>query len=118
VAAYHAQVARIIPRIHAVFRRFPQGADFGKPAFSRTALEDAAGLRGIADNLDALSPPSALLVDHESLVTHLREMEQAFQALATDGDNRDFSGAQRDLERAQRALDQINASIAQVQRTP
>jgi len=118
IAAYHAQVARIIPRIKAVFERFPRGADFGKPAFSRTALEDAAGLRGIADNLDALSPPPALLVDHESLVTHLREMEQAFRSLATDGDNRDFSGARRDLERAQRALDQIDASIVQVQRTP
>lgn len=113
-AAYHAQVARIIPRMRAVFSRFPRGSDFGKPVFSRTSLQVAAGLRGIADNLDALSPPPSLLVDHESLVTHLREMEQAFRSLANDSDNRDFTGAQRDLERTRRALAQVNGSVRQV----
>jgi hypothetical protein len=113
-AAYHAQVARIIPRMRAVFRRFPSGSDFGKASFSQTSLNVAAGLRGIADNLDALSPPSALLVDHESLVAHLREMEQAFRSLATDSDNRDFSGAQRDLERTKAALARINSSVDRV----
>jgi hypothetical protein len=55
-ATYRAQVASIVPRMHAVFRRFPKGSDFGKPAFSQTALSVAAGLRGIADDLDSLSP--------------------------------------------------------------
>ena len=116
-AVYHAQVARIIPRMHAVFRRFPRGSDFGKAVFfSRTSLTVAAGLRGIADNLDALSPPSSLLVDHEALVTHLREMEQAFRSLAADSDNRDFSGAQRDLDRTRAALTKINVSVRRVLR--
>jgi serine/threonine protein kinase len=115
-AAYHASVARIVPRMQAVFRRFPQGSDFDKPAFSATALADAAGLRGIADNLDALSPPSFALVDHEALVTHLRAMEQAFRALATASDNRDFTGAQKDLERTRAALAQVNDSVKRVLR--
>jgi hypothetical protein len=115
-AAYHAQVARIIPRMRAVFRRFPRGADFGKSVFSRTCLAVAAGLRGIADNLDTLSPPAAALVDHEALVTHLKEMEAAFRSLAADSDNRDFTGAQRDLERIKVALTKINVSVRRVLR--
>jgi serine/threonine protein kinase len=115
-AAYHAQVARIIPRMRAVFRRFPRGSDFGKPVFSRTCLAVAAGLRGIADNLDALSPPAAALVDHEALVTHLHEMEAAFRSLAADSDNRDFTGAQGDLERTKVALAKINVSVRRVLR--
>ena len=113
-AAYHAQVLSIIPRMNAVFRRFPRGGDFGKAVFSRTALSVAAGLRGIADELDALSPPPSVLVDHEALVTHLHEMEQAFRSLAADSDNRDFSGAQRDLDRSKVALARINASVRRV----
>ena len=113
-AAYHAQVLTIIPRMHAVFGRFPNGRDFGKPIFSQTALSVAAGLRGIADDLDALSPPPRVLVDHEALVTHLHEMEQAFRSLAADSDSRDFSGAQRDLQKSQVALAQINISVFRV----
>ena len=113
-AAYHAQVASIIPRMHAVFRRFPKGSDFGKQVFSRTALSVAAGLRGIADDLDALSPPPSVLVDNEALVTHLHEMEQAFRSLAADGDNRDFTGAQKDLDKSKVALARINASVRRV----
>lgn len=114
-AAYHAQVNRIIPRLHAVFQRFPKGGDFGKSVFSRSALSVAAGLRGIADDLDALSPPSNILIDHEALVTHLHEMEQAFRSLAADSDNRNFSGAQRDLQASQVALARINAGVRRVQ---
>jgi predicted Ser/Thr protein kinase len=110
-ATYRAQVASIVPRMHAVFRRFPKGSDFGKPAFSQTALSVAAGLRGIADDLDSLSPPPSVLLDHEALVTHLHEMEQAFRSLAADSDNRDFSGARRDLGKSGVALGQINASV-------
>ena len=65
-------------------------------------------------SLDALSPPPSVLVDHEALVTHLHEMEQAFRSLAADSDNRDFSGAQRDLERSKVALARINASVRRV----
>jgi hypothetical protein len=115
--AYRAQVKGIIPRLHAVFQRFPKGSDFGQSVFSRTALSVAAGLRGIADDLDALSPPSNILVDHEALVTHLHEMEQAFRSLAADSDNRDFSGAQRDLQASQVALARINAGVRRVQAT-
>ena len=103
--------------MRAVFRRFPNGHDFGQAVFSRTSLADAAGLRGIADNLDAISPPPSALVDHEALVTHLREMEQAFRSLAADSDNRDFTGAQRDLDRTRVALAKINASVARVLRS-
>jgi len=113
-AAYHAQVASIIPHMHAVFRRFPKGSDFGKPVFSGTALSVAAGLRGIADDLDALSPPPSVLLDHEALVTHLHEMEQAFRSLAADSDNRDFTGAQRDLDKSRIALARISASVRRV----
>jgi serine/threonine protein kinase len=114
-AVYHARVARIIPRLHAVFRRFPKGSDFGQAVFSRTALSVAAGLRGIADDLDALSPPAKILVDHEALVTHLHEMEQAFRSLAADSENRDFSGAVRDLQKSKAALARINPSVRRVQ---
>jgi predicted Ser/Thr protein kinase len=116
-AAYHAQVNKIIPRLHAVFGRFPNGRDFGKPVFSRTALSVAAGLRGIADNLDGLSPPSNILLDHEALVTHLLEMEQAFRSLAADSDNRDFSAAERDLQASKVTVARINASVRRVQAT-
>jgi Protein kinase domain len=116
-AAYHASVSRIVPRMQAVFKRFPRGADFGKPVFSSTALSVAAGLRAIADNLDSLSPPSSVLVDHEALVTHLHEMEQAFRSLAADSDNRDFTGAQRDLEKTRAALAKVNASVDRVLRS-
>ena len=69
-------------RINAVFRQFPNGHDFGKASFNATSLRVAAGLRGIADNLDALSPPSRALVAHETLVNDLRTMEQSFRSLA------------------------------------
>ena len=113
-AAYHAQVARIIPRIHVAFGRFPNGRDFGQPIFSRGALSVAAAFRAIADDLDALSPPPRVLVDHEALVTHLREMEQAFRSLATASDNRDFAGAQQDLQRSKVVVAEINASVRRV----
>jgi serine/threonine-protein kinase len=113
-SAYHAQVAAIFPRMEAVFNRFPKARDFGKPAFSQTSLSVAAGLRGIADNLDTLSPPSQVLVDHEALVTHLREMEQAFRSLAVDSDNRAFGAAHNDLNKTKVGLAQINASVRRV----
>ena len=97
-AAYHARVSRIASRIKAVFRQFPNGHDFGKASFNATSLRVAAGLRGIADNLDSLSPPSRALVAHETLVNDLRSMEQSFRSLALDSQNRDFTGAHRDLD--------------------
>jgi hypothetical protein len=114
--AYHSRVARIVPRMQAVFRRFPHGRDFGKARFSATALAVAGGLRGIADNLDSLSPPASVLVDHEALVTHLHEMEQAFRSLAAASDNRDFTAAERELRRTRAALAKINASVRRVLR--
>ncbi len=113
-AAYHARVAQIIPRMKRVFRRFPRGKDFGKAIFTRTAFSVAAGLRGIADNLDALSPPPGALVRHEALVTHLHEMEQAFRSLGADSDNRDFASARRDLDKSRVALKRVNASVRHV----
>jgi serine/threonine protein kinase len=116
-AAYHARVATIVPRLRRVFNQFPNGRDFGMPSFSRRSLVVAAGLRNIADSLDALAPPPALAVDHEALVTHLREMEQTFQSLAQDSDNRDFNGATRDLNRTKVALAEVNAGVRSVQRS-
>jgi serine/threonine protein kinase len=113
-AAYHARVSRIASRIRAVFRQFPNGRDFGKASFNATSLKVAAGLRGIADNLDTLSPPSQALVAHEALVNDLRSMEQSFRSLALDSQNRNFSGAQSDLESASRALNSINRLVKRV----
>ena len=117
LAAYHTQVASIIPRMRAVFNRFPQAKDFGTPVFSQTALSVAAGLRGIADNLDALSPPTQLLTDHEALVTHLHEMEQAFRSVAADSDNHDFNATRTDLGKVSAALAAINVSVKRVEAT-
>ena len=114
-ATYHAQVLSIIPRMQTIFSNFPRAKDFGKPIFSQTALSVAAGLRGIADSLDALSPPPQVLVDHEALVTHLHEMEQAFRSLAADSDSRDFRSANTDLNRTRVALGQIHASVDRVE---
>ena len=113
-AAYHARVSRIASRIKAVFRQFPNGHDFGKASFNATSLKVAAGLRGVADNLDSLSPPSRALVAHETLVNDLRSMEQSFRSLALDSQNRDFTGAHRDLETASRALNNINRLVKRV----
>ena len=113
-AAYHARVSRIASRIKAVFRQFPNGHDFGKASFNATSLRVAAGLRGIADNLDSLSPPSRALVAHETLVNDLRSMEQSFRSLALDSQNRDFTGAHRDLDSASRALTNINRLVKRV----
>ena len=115
-AAYHARVSRIASRIRAVFRQFPNGHDFGKASFNATSLRVAAGLRGVADNLDSLSPPSRALVAHETLVNDLRSMEQSFRSLALDSQNRDFTGAHRDLESASRALTNINRLVKRVLR--
>ncbi len=113
-AAYHASVERIAPRIRAVFRQFPNGHDFGKASFNATSLKVAAGLRGIADNLDTLSPPARVLVAHEALVNDLRAMEQSFRSLALDSQTRDFAGARRDLSRASGALTSINRLVKKV----
>jgi hypothetical protein len=113
-AAYHTRVSRIASRIRAVFRQFPNGADFGKASFNATSLKVAAGLRGIADNLDALSPPARVLVAHEALVNDLRSMEQSFRSLALDSQNRNFTGAQTDLQSADRALNSINRVVKKV----
>ncbi len=113
-AAYHARVSRIASRIKAVFRQFPNGHDFGKASFNATSLRVAAGLRGIADNLDTLSPPAKALVAHEALVNDLRAMEQGFRSLALDSQNRDFTGAKRDLDRASAALTNINRLVKRV----
>jgi serine/threonine protein kinase len=113
-AAYHARVSRIASRIRAVFRQFPNGADFGKASFNATSLEVAAGLRGIADDLDALSPPARVLVAHEALVNDLHSMEQSFRSLALDSQNRNFTGAQTDLKSAGRALNSINRLVKKV----
>jgi serine/threonine-protein kinase len=113
LTAYHAQVAQITPLINSF--RLPQGKDFGKPVFSRTVLASAATLRGTADSLDALSPPPQLLTDHEGLVAHLREMEQALRSLAVDSDNRNFSGARTDLDRLKAANYEVAAGVRAVQ---
>jgi predicted Ser/Thr protein kinase len=113
-AVYHARVSRIASRIKAVFRQFPNGHNFGKASFNATSLRVAAGLRGIADNLDALSPPSKALVAHEALVNDLRAMEQSFRSLALDSQTRNFASARRDLNRASAALTSINRLVKRV----
>ena len=97
-----------------MFRQFPNGHDFGKASFNATSLKVAAGLRGVADDLDSLSPPSRALVAHETLVNDLRSMEQSFRSLALDSQNRDFTGAHRDLDTASRALTNINRLVKRV----
>jgi serine/threonine protein kinase len=113
-AAYHAQVSQITPRLNRIFGHLPNGHDFLKPIFSRTALADAARVRGIADSLNALSPPPQLLTDHEALVAHLGEMEQALRSLAVDSDNHDFTGAYRDIAKLKAANRRVTTAVRAV----
>jgi hypothetical protein len=105
--AYHAQVIQITPRLNRIFSHLPNGHDFLKPVFSRTALADAARVRGIADSLNALSPPPRLLAD-------LGEMEQALRSLAVDSDNHDFTGAYRDIAKLKAADTRVTAAVRAV----
>ncbi len=113
-AAYHAQVIHITPRLNRIFNHLPNGHDFLRPVFSRTALADAARVRGIADSLNALSPPPRLLTDHEALVAHLGEMEQALRSLAVDSDNHDFTGAYRDIAKLKAADTRVTSAVRAV----
>ena len=74
-AAYHARVARIIPRMHAVFRRFPRGSDFGKAVVQ----QDLAGGR-CGPARDRRQPRCAL-----AAVVSARRPRGAGHAPARDG---------------------------------
>ena len=116
-AAYRAQVELMTPRLNAIFNHLPNGHDFLKPVFARTALADAAGVRGISDSLNALTPPPRLLTDHEALVAHLGELEQSLRALAVDSDNRDFTSAERDIQKLKVADNRVTSAIHAVKAT-
>ncbi len=110
-AAYHAQIARINPRIHAAFNQLPNGNQFGTPAFGQAVLALAASLETIAGNVQKLSPPAALVSDHQALVTRIDQLAQDFRSLAADSNNRNFSGAQNDLQATKTALSEIDSSV-------
>jgi serine/threonine-protein kinase len=110
-AAYHAQVARINPRIRAAFSGLPNGNEFGTPAFSRATLAVAAGLQATASKLEAFSAPSGLLSDQRAVVTDINQVAQDFRSLAADSDNRNFNGAHSALEATKVGLTKINAGI-------
>ena len=115
--AYRAAVAQITPRMNAIFNHLPNGHNFLKSVFRQRALADAAGVRGIADSLNSLTPPSRLLTDHEAIVAHLGEVEQALRSLAVDSDNRDFNSADRDIKKLKVADNQVAAAINAVKAT-
>ncbi len=115
--AYRAAVAQITPRMNRIFNHLPNGHDFLKPVFRRIALADAAGVRGIADDLNALTPPSQLLTAHEAIVAHLGEVEQALRSLAVDSDNRDFNAADRDIQKLRVADNRAAAAVKAVKAT-